>query len=315
MMLSRVAGALYWMGRYLERAENVSRLLIVTAEDATELEGFDDQRARAEWEQLALAVPGWKPPSLDGGPEARAIACIESLLIDGEIPQSVRHTIGAARDNARGVREAITREIFENLNEAHQALRRRRHFRDRVSALDAVVEAHRSILTALGAIEHTLSRDQGWTFMKLGEAMARTLRTLLVLRARLPGLRSAAGDDLPLVYARWRALLRSVASLENYRRASGSIVDADDVVRFLLFDPFAPRSVRCGLARMKVYLDSLPRGAAMTPPARIAGTLLAHIEYDDVKIMDKPDLTPFCTEVIDEIRGLHEAIERQYFPY
>jgi uncharacterized alpha-E superfamily protein len=183
-----------------------------------------------------------------------------------------------------------------------------------VVALDAIAQSHRAILTTLGAIEHTLSRDQGWTFMKLGEAMARTLRTLLVLRARLPGLRSAAGEDLPLFYARWRGLLRAVASLENYRRVRGSLVDPDDVVRFLLFDPYSPRSVRCGLARIKGYQDALPKPSPITPPARIAGMLLARIEYDDERIMEKPDLAPFCDQMISDIRGLHDAIERQYFP-
>ena len=315
MMLSRVAGSLYWMGRYLERAENVTRLLRVTAEDASDLEGLDEARARQEWEDLVLAIPGWDPPPLDGPPEQRAVACIGSLLLDPGCPVSVRSTLGSARDNARSVREALTREIFENLNESFQGLSRRRRFRDRVAALDAVAQVHREILTTLGAIEHTLSRDQGWTFMKLGEAMARTLRTLLVLRAKLPGLRSAAGAELTLYYARWRALLRSVASLENYRRTRSSLVDPDDVVQFLLFDPDAPRSVRCGLARMKGYVDALPRSEETTPAVRIAGTLLARIQYDDEKILGKPDLTPFCDEMITEIRGLHDAIERHYFPF
>ncbi|MGH0029462.1 MAG: alpha-E domain-containing protein [Myxococcota bacterium] len=313
-MLSRVAGSLYWMGRYLERAENVARLLLVTAEDTTDLEGLDEVRARAEWEDLARAVPSWDPPDLSLGAEQRTIACIESLLLDPESPVSVRSTLGAARENARGVREALTREVFENLNEAHQDLRRRRRFRDRVVALDAVRDSHRAILTTLGAIELTLSRDQGWTFMKLGEAIARTLRTLLVLRARLPGLRSAADADLPLYYARWRATLRSVASLENHRRTRGSVVDADAVVRFLLFEANAPRSVRCGLARVKRYVDTLPRPGGATSASRIAGRLLARIEYDDEAILEEPDLTPFCDEMVAGVRRLHDSVERQYFP-
>ena len=314
MMLSRVAGSLYWMGRYLERAENVARLLLVTAEDTSDLEGLDELRARAEWEDLAQAIPGWDPPDLSLEPERRTIACVESLLLDPAVPVSVRSALSAARENARGVREALTREVFENLNEAYQDLKRRRRFRDRVAAMDAVADGHRAILTTLGAIELTLSRDQGWTFMKLGEAIARTLRTLLVLRARLPGLRSAAEADLPLYYARWRATLRSVASLENYRRTRGTVVDADAVVRFLLFDPDAPRSVHCGLSRVKRYIDTLPRSQAATPASRIAGRLLAQIEYDDTRILEKPDLTPFCDEMIDSMRGLHVAVERQYFP-
>ena len=315
MMLSRVAGSLYWMGRYLERAENVSRLLLVTAEDASDFEGLDVERARAEWDDLRQAIPGWVPPPLAADPEQRAIACIRSLLVDANCPVAVRSTLDRARGNARGVREALTRETFENLNEAYQQLKARRRYRNRVDAMDAIVTSHRAILTTLGAIEHTLSRDQGWTFMKLGEAVARTLRTLLVLRAKLPGLRSAASSDLPLYYARWRALLRLVASLENYRRDQGSLVDPEKVVRLLLFDPQAPRSVRCGLTRIKAYVDALPREEEMTEAARLAGSLLAKIQYEDEEILKESDLTPFCDEMISDIRGLHDAIERHYFPF
>ena len=109
MMLSRVAGSLYWMGRYLERAENVSRILFVTAEDASDLEGLDEARARSEWEDLRQAIPGWDPPDLGAEPERRTITCIESLLLDRQSPVSVRTAVGRARENARGVREALTR--------------------------------------------------------------------------------------------------------------------------------------------------------------------------------------------------------------
>jgi uncharacterized alpha-E superfamily protein len=315
-MLSRVASSLYWMGRYLERAENVARIVIVTTEASVDLEGLDESRARAEWDDLQHSIPGWVGPTARfASPEKRAVACVESLLLDASSPVSVRTTLGRARENARSVREALTREVFEHLNEAHRDLARRGRLRDRVVALDALEKTHRSILTALGAIEHTMSRDQGWTFMKLGEAIARTLRTLLVLHAKLPSLRGDAMVDLPLHNARWRSTLRSVASLENYRGAHGGHLDADRVVRFLLFDPAAPRSVRCGLARMQGYLESMPSPSRLTAPRRIAGTLVARIQYDDQHIMDEPDLTPFCEQMVSEIRSLHEAVERQYFPF
>ena len=72
--------------------------------------------------------------------------------------------------------------------------------------------------------------------------------------------------------------------------------------------------MRCGLARMKAYVDSLPREADMTAASRIAGTLLARVEYGDEQILASPDLTVFCDEMIGKIRGLHDAIERRYFP-
>ncbi len=220
-----------------------------------------------------------------------------------------------ARENARAIREALTREVFQYLNEAWRDLQGhgRRRPRDPAAALDVVNRTHEALLTTLGAIEHTLSRDQGWTFMKLGEAHERTLRTALVLRAKLPGLTMEEGKAaLPLVYARWRGLLRSVASLENYRRAYGAALEPDHVVRFLLFDPVSPRSVRCGVRRMKSYLDQLPGGAQVSRADRILGRLAAKLEYDDEQIL-ATDVLPFLDRVTVSLAETHEAVERQYF--
>ncbi len=316
MMLARVADALYWMGRYLERAENVTRLLLVTSELSVELEGLDETLAQTEWDTLLGAVPGSERARLDFSPAAGlSVPYVGALLLDDANPVSVRHSLGMGRENARAIREALTREVFQHLNEAWRALEShgRRRPRDPAAALDVVNRTHEALLTILGAIEHTLSRDQGWTFMKLGEALERTLRTALVLHAKLPDLTTKEGEaDLPLVYARWRGLLRSVASLENFRRAHGAGLEPDDVVRFLLFDPVSPRSVRCGVRRMKGYLDQLPGGTQVSRADRILGRLGATLEYDDEQIL-AAEVLPFLDRVAVSLAETHEALERQYF--
>ena len=316
-MLSRVADSLYWFGRYLERAENVARLLYVASETAVELEGLDETLAQAEWDDLLAAVPG----SEGGGfgfslEEGLAIPYVRWLLLADDNPVSVRHSLGQARENARSVREALTKEVFLNLNEAYRQLdrSRRRAARDPVSARQEVVRIHGAILTTLGAIEHTMSRDQGWNFMKLGEAIERVQRTLLVLRAKLPVLAQEGSPDLPLFYARWRGLLRSVASLENYRVARGGQLDPEQIVRFLLFDRSAPRSVLCGVNRIRGYLDRLPGGHATSEVDRILGRLHATLSYDDEAIMTKSELPVFCAESAAGLVAAHEAIVREHFP-
>lgn len=315
-MLSRVATSLYWMGRYVERAENVTRMLLVTSEVSVDFEGMDAKLAQAEWDELALALPGSEISREGFTPEDGVGApWIHSLLLGQDNPMSVLNSLGRARENGRAVREALTREVFLNLNEAYRALdeRRRKSTRDPVATLDAVADTHRAILTALGAMEHTLTRDQGWTFLKLGEAIERTLRTLEVLRVKLPGLRERENQvDLPLYYARWRALLRSVASLENFRRVHGASLDPRAVVHFLLFDSVTPRSVRCGVVRMKNYLDQLPSGRDMSQAQRIIGKALATVSYEDDRIMSSPDLGDACEQLIQELEALHVALDRHY---
>jgi uncharacterized alpha-E superfamily protein len=315
-MLSRVADSLYWIGRYLERAENVTRLLLVTSEISVEIEGLDDLVSQAEWDSLLLALPGGETVQRDFSPATGLVLpFLRGLLLDESNPVSVRHSLARARENARSVREALTRETFLTLNAAWRDLESaaRQPLASPTEGFEAVGRVHEDILAVLGAMEHTLSRDSGWTFLKLGEALERTRRTALVLRAKLPHLDPAAAGDLPLVYARWRGLLRSVASLENFRRQHGARLDPARVVRFLLFDRHAPRSIYCGLARMKNYLAQLPQRENGEGAARILGRLLARVEYDDAQILEKPDLTPFLDEVVARLHEADAAIARQYF--
>jgi uncharacterized alpha-E superfamily protein len=317
-MLSRVADSLYWIGCYVERAENVVRLLSVTSELTSEIEGFDELLAQSQWDELIAALPGTHPPTADFSLKAGlSLPYVQSLLLDVTNPMSVHHSLQKARDNARSVREAITREVFMSLNEVFRELgeARRKRLRDPAVGYDLVVRIHRAIIATLGAMENTMSRDEGWTFMKLGEAVERTLRTLFVLRAKLPALQPGTeSSDVPLYYARWRTLLRSLASLENYRRDHGAGLEPDLVIRFLLFNQYTPRSVRRGIARMKQYLDILPATAEVTNSDRAVGKLLATITYDDEEIMRKEVPEAFCDRMIGGLLEAHDAILRQYVP-
>jgi uncharacterized alpha-E superfamily protein len=137
---------------------------------------------------------------------------------------------------------------------------------------------HRGILSAVGAIEHTLTRDAGWLFLKLGESLERVFRTSVILRTKLPALVATEPKiDLPLFYSQWRSLLRGLSSLENYRKVFGARLEPIDVLQFLLFDPQTPRSVRYGVTAVKEYLDRI--SSASRPSVRIVGKLAAELSY------------------------------------
>jgi len=315
-VLSRVAESLYWIGRYLERAENVTRLLMVTTEVAVEIEGIDDELAQAQWDELLAAVGADGGPPLQFSQEAGlALPYVRWLLLDEDNPVSVRKSLAQARERARTVREALTLEVFLDLNESHRELDRLHDEipGDPVRALDEVSRTHRAIRTILGAIEHTLSRDEGWNFMKLGEAFERTQRTLWVLGTRLPGLESLRRRDLPLFYGLWRALLRSTASLENYRTLHGAHLDPDAVLRFLLFERTAPRSVRCGVLRIGQYLERLPAGPDSDEARRIVGRLDASLRYDADEILAEQGAVSFCSDTSQSIAEAHDAVGRGFF--
>lgn len=317
MLLLRVANSLYWLGRYIERAENANRHIMVASEFAVELEGIQEEIAYKEWHSLVASMPS-SPASEtlegEGDPESTdaALKYMVSFLVNKENPFSVISSLAKARENARAVGETLTFEVIYNLNEAYRKLKgvRAGSISDPGIAQDVATNTHNSILTTLGAIEHTLTRGEGWNYMKVGEALERTQRTLYVLKTRLPNLaRWEDETQNPLYSASWRSLLRSLASQENYRQEHGPRFHADNISRFLLFHPSSPRSVFCGVRRMVGYLQGMSiAGPATNDARRRLGRLSARLEFDQDEIMLDENLLPFLDEALLELYQIHECV-------
>ena len=315
-MLSRVADALYWMGRYLERSENITRLLLVTEDFSSETQGLTEQLAQTAWKDLLAILP-----SAQVGPPASAFAPISQAYLHGFFldpgnPYSVHYSLRRARDNARSVREALTVEVFLALNETFRALeaQARRGLTDPPSLRDALGNTHKGLFTIVGAIEHTFTRDQGWLFLKLGESLERIYRAALVLRAKLPALAtSEPRADVALYYTQWRTLLRALGSLENYRRSYGARLEPELVVPFLLLDPHSPRSLRYGTEAVKGYLERIAGGGEPMPATRLVGRLHADLLYQDDRLAAAGADAVFLDRVIDTVAQAHDAVTTQYF--
>ena len=314
-MLSRVADALYWMGRYIERSENLTRLLLVAEEVSTEVRGLDEDVAWTEWHDLARIFPG--PEVGEDGPAPLfAAAYLKAYAFDPRHPYSLVYSLRKARENARAAREALTVEVFVALNDTWRDLDgyRQRASLDAPTFREALQRAQRGILATVGAIDHTLTRDQGWLFLTLGAAIERVFRTAAVLRAKLPALLTPEPKlDLPLVYTRWRALLRGLSSLENHRQAFGARIEPGEVLRFLLFAPAAPRSLRYGTAAVKAQLERLAEGGPLSPAGRIIGRLHADLAYGDEGPAGRTDPIPLLDHIVAELSRAHDALSAQFF--
>jgi uncharacterized alpha-E superfamily protein len=316
MILSRVADALYWMGRYLERAENVARLVVVTEEMGSEVVGLDEDVARAEWTELRSIFPdgesGEPPQSL----RALIQATLYALSIDPGHPHSILFSLKKARDNARTVREALTIEVFVTLNETFRELEayNRRQMADPPTFRTALAATQRGILATAGAIEQTLARDPGWLFLKLGESMERVFRTAVVLRVKLPTLMAQEPKiDLPLFHTRWRSLLRGLSSLENYRKVHGARMEPTDALHFLLFDPQTPRSVRYGTTAVKDIFERISAANHLSLPARIMGKLAADLAYQGQDVLRDGHALAFLDQVLGELTRCHDTLSTTYF--
>ena len=303
------------MGRYLERSENLTRLLLVTEDISSETQGWPSRWPNRPGRTCWRSFPR---PTWDRRPRPRAHVdgVPGRFYLDAGNPYSVHYSLRRARENARSVREALTVEVFLALNETFRALEAhaRRGLGDPPSFRDALTSTHKGLFTIVGAIEHTFTRDQGWLFLKLGEALERVYRTALILRAKLPGLAAAEPRaDVALYYTQWRTLLRALGSLENYRRSYGARLEPELVVPFLLLDPHSPRSLRYGLEAVKDQLERIAGGGEPTAAVRLVGRLHADLAYQDQRVAGGGADTAFLERVVDIMGQTHDALSAQYF--
>jgi uncharacterized alpha-E superfamily protein len=315
-MLSRVADALYWMGRYVERAENITRLLLVTDDFATEAMGLDEDLAQAAWKDLLAIFPAAQLTRETPPYAPIALPYLLAFFADARNHYSVSYSLQRARENARAVREALTVEVFVVLNETFRALEawEKKPPADAPGLRDALTSTHRGLFSIVGAIDHTLPCDEGWRFLQLGETLERLYRTAYVLRTKLPALLTPApAGDLPLQHARWRTLLRGLASLEPFRKLHGAHLEPEVVVPFLLFDAQAPRSLRFGADDVARRLAEITGGDDTTLAARVIGRLAAELRYADDRLRRQPDCSAFLDHVADEVAKIHDALDARFF--
>ena len=316
MMLSRVADSLYWMGRYIERAENITRILLVTDDISTEALGLDESLAQTAWKDM-LAIFPTAQLTRDTPPYAPlALPYLQAFFADGRNPYSVSYSLRRARENARAVREALTLEVFVALNETFHALEawERKAPTDAPGLRDALSVTHRGVFSIVGAIAHTLPRDEGWQFLRLGEALERLYRSAYVLRVKLPALLGpASGGDVPLHHAQWRTLLRSLASLEHFRRMYGARLEPDVVVPFLLFERQSPRSLRHGAETVLRYISVISGGDESNPAARLMGRLASQLRYADARTLRPEEVGAFLDQVAEQAAAVHDAVDARFF--
>ncbi len=238
-LLTRAADRIYWAARYLERAEDTSRLIVSFGELFDDLPVSDGSDRR--WGSL-LAVFG--AAGLDGVDVGDERSVIHALVSDSEREGSVRSSVRAARDNLRTCRELLPREAWRTVNdlwrfvedEADRADDRR--FRRRV--LREVVDASRRLD---GVLQSTMRRDDAFEMWRMGRYLERADMTTRVVGVRAAGLMATSGD-LEYDEVHWMSVLRSLSALQMYQRTSHGPIDPSLVVHFLLFDDAFPRSVR-----------------------------------------------------------------------
>ena len=250
VMLSRHAEDLYWVGRYVERAEDTARMLDVTYHNLLESPG---DGAETTWGELLEVL---YVNALYTGPlESSAVSSY--LVADRTNPGSIISAVERARDNARGLRDRISTELWEAINVFHLDLARADFHLD----LDRrAYEVFRSIKSRCqlisGVAAQTMPRDEGYRFMLLGLLLERAEMTCRLLSVRYARL---AGGDGQSGFHAWVSVLKSVSAYEAYLKAHDASLDPTDVLQFLLLDQEFPRSVLYCLQQVERLIDQLRR--------------------------------------------------------
>ncbi len=313
-MLSRVADSLYWIARYLERAEHTARVIDVNLQMMLDQAGDDGQR----WPMLLKALSC----ELEDVPDD-AYRCTHALTFDERNPNSIRACIANAREAARQVREQVSNEMFEQLNSMYFSVRQ--------TALDDIwsfqpFEFFRSIRQGAhlfhGVTDATINHDQGWQFIQLGRSLERVIGSATMMRVYL-------GEDPPdsllsryeaRSYLNWVALLRACMGYEAYLRKFRQTIERRNLAEFLLIDRAFPRSV--GFAAQHL-LDAVQQIAAetSTPQAaaleRTAGRLAAKLMYADIDELLNAGggLDAFLAKLIEEAEQMNNHIDRTFIAY
>ncbi|HEY9234525.1 MULTISPECIES: alpha-E domain-containing protein [Phenylobacterium] len=302
MMLARVADALYWIGRYVERAEHMCRLSDVML-DAS----LDRTDGAGQVTRIVLSAVG----DQDSVPAADPYRLALALALDRQDPGSIASSVAQARENARQVREQITTETWERLNLIYlrvTAPDAARTFNDDAGAFlhEVIADLH----LFKGAADATMSHGEGWGFLMLGVYLERAQLIGRLLKVCF----SAQGpldDHIALVGA-----LRMSCALEPYLRRFTADVQPGKVLDFLLLDEEFPRSMRFCTARIEEYLGIAARHAGVASnalPVRLAGRLRARLQYADMTELHGAG--GLIDAVLDDCAALHQSIYDTFVAY
>ena len=310
-MLSRVADSLYWINRYVERAENISRFVEVSEAMALDcppgsaepwLPLIDASGDRELFDQLYPA----------GGPEQ----VVEFLVRAEANPHSVANCIAIARENARQIRDVITTEMWEQLNDTYWTLLDSEGFWKQ-QPQEQLRDIRRACQLFYGITDATLSRDLSWHFSRLGRLLKRADKTTRILDVKyfllLPTPDEVGGvlDEL-----QWISLLRSAGAYQMFRQSQQQAIEPKAVAAFLLLDPIFPRSVRYCLGRIDETLRIVRGQAVPGAPDELeclSGLTLARWSYTSIDELIAGGLHESIDDLQSDLNRLHDLVEQRYF--
>jgi uncharacterized alpha-E superfamily protein len=310
-MLSRVADALLWMSRYLERGEHTARLLDLQLHLMLEAPDSAADRWRRIFDSLYIDVPDadWHAP----------YALTKALAFTSDSLSSVAGSITSARENARHVRELISSEMWEQVN--------RMYLQVQNSSIDDIwSEPHsffrsikEGIHTFQGITDSTMNHGEGWQFIQIGRSLERTSAIARLLRCHYAyfadtPMNDTVGED----YLEWIGLLKSATAFEAYCKVYTADLRPAWIGEFLMLDAEFPHSIRFSVNSLTECLQAIEAATDSRrgkTPSRLAGRLRAELEFAQMDELIAAGLGDFLLRTDQQCEQLHAAIYHAYISY
>lgn len=314
-MLCRVADSLFWMSRYIERAENTVRLVDVTHQTLLETEHSNEDKGYSHWEPTLLTLG--EKASYDALYKKRSSFNVtEFLTFNPKNPSSVYSCIASARENARTIRDQISTEMWETLNKLYLFIKR-------ADAPKVCAEFDFEFFARIkefahlfrGILESTFPQDIGYEYVVCGREIERAAKTCQILdtKRHMPSMIDKLDDALDAV--QFAAILRSCTGFEAFHHEHGSDLDATPVREFLLISRKFPRSALFCIKRLQLAMHAIsgcPISHFSNTSERLTGRLVSRLNYALSEDFEGKNGDLIIDEIKAELEEIAIAFSRQY---
>jgi uncharacterized alpha-E superfamily protein len=312
-MLSRVADSLYWMSRYLERAENTVRQLDVTLSLMLDTGSVNlDTR----WQRMIASLGSPIGMEWNGGVEDMA----QRLVFDGLSPASVIYCLNAARENARQVREEISTEMWQRLNRLYHHMHSphaQSQFASNMNDLLASIIDGTYLFK--GTTDTSMIHGQGWQFIRLGRYLERAYATATLLEVYQPDLfQHPSSESAGHLYLELVGLLRCCTSFEAYCQVYTADLSPDRILEFLLLNRDFPHAIHYCVEGTRSAIEAIQQTGGRRPPEELKagiGKLSAMLGYTSINEIISGDAAGFLHTIRGQCLRIHELMYRYYIQY
>ncbi|MGD0837430.1 MAG: alpha-E domain-containing protein [Polyangia bacterium] len=308
-MLSRTADNLYWTGRYMERAENLARVLDVSYRNS--LLGLAAAAPESEWRD-ALAILGNPAQFYQRGHDFTEAAVVRFFALDTESPCSIKFCVQAARENARALRAVISTEMWESINSTWLAVSDLDHAGLLARGLREFCDWVKERSHLFRGVSHgTTLHDDAFHFLRLGTFLERADSTARLLDTKYRSLESMNAEATGATYYAWGSVLRQASAFRAYHQTYHDVITPRRVAELLILRLEMPRSLRFCARELAQHLDALA-GTRDLEAQRLVGELHARLRFATIDRLLGQGLHEFLAEVVGRITELSSQLAQDF---